>query len=105
VRTTSRPPLAELRPGRAPVAVVVSVTERCLRGGLGYGAALYATNVLHSVGRIIAGRIVGTPVDAVVVTSTRDVIIYINRAPPRRPAAGLAAPWAGQPPTWLSGAA
>ncbi len=47
-----------------------------LVAGLGYGAVLYAANILHSVGHMIAGRAVGAPVEAVLVTSTRDVIIY-----------------------------
>ena len=47
-----------------------------LIGGLGYGAALYAANILHSVGHVVAGRIVGSPVEAVLMTSTRDVTIY-----------------------------
>ena len=74
---------------------------RVLLAGLGYGAVLYAANVLHSVGHIIAGRVVGSPVKAVLVTSTRDVMIYAQpgaAAPARRrlgralggPAANLA---------------
>ena len=47
-----------------------------LGAGLGYGAMLYGTNILHSVGHIIAGRAVGAPVQAVLLTSTRDVTIY-----------------------------
>jgi len=57
-----------------------------LIAGLGYGAALYATNILHSVGHIIAGRVVGTPAGAILVTSTRDITIYTlpgAAAPPR----------------------
>jgi hypothetical protein len=49
---------------------------RVLIAGVGYGAVLYAANILHSIGHIIAGRVVGTPVDTVLGTSTRDVIIY-----------------------------
>jgi len=73
-----------------------------LVAGLGYGAVLYAANVLHSIGHIIAGQVVGAPVEIVLVTSTRDVIIYRQAgaaAPSRRrlgralggPAANLAA--------------
>jgi len=43
---------------------------------LGYGAVLYAANILHSVGHIIAGRVMGAPVQAILVTSTRDVVVY-----------------------------
>ncbi len=49
---------------------------RLLVAGFGYGAVLYAANIFHSVGHIIAGRVLGTPVEAVLATSTRDVIIY-----------------------------
>jgi hypothetical protein len=69
--------------------------------GLGYAAVLYAANILHSVGHIIAGRVVGAPAEIVLLTSTRDVIIYRQagaNAPSRRrlgralggPAANLA---------------
>jgi hypothetical protein len=51
---------------------------RLLIEALGYGVVLYAANILHSVGHVIAGRLVGTPVEAVLVTSTRDVIIYVQ---------------------------
>ncbi len=53
--------------------------------GLWYGAVLYASNVVHSLGHIISGRAANAPVDAVVLTSTRDVIIYAQpggAAPP-----------------------
>jgi Zn-dependent protease len=74
---------------------------RVLLAGFGYGAVLYAANILHSVGHVIAGRVVGSPVEAVLVTSTRDVMIYAQpgaAAPARRrlgrslggPAANLA---------------
>lgn len=49
-----------------------------LVAGLGYGAVLYTANILHSLGHIIAGLVVGAPVKAVLVTSTRDVIIYVQ---------------------------
>jgi hypothetical protein len=51
---------------------------RLLVAGLGYGALLFAANILHSVGHIMAGRLVGTPVDTVLSTSTRDVILYVQ---------------------------
>ena len=41
-----------------------------------YAAALYSTNVLHSLGHIVAGRIVGTPMHILLLTSTRDVTLY-----------------------------
>jgi hypothetical protein len=58
-----------------------------LAAGVGYGALLYAANVLHSVGHVIAARVVGAPVASVLVTSTRDVILYAQpgaSAPPHR---------------------
>jgi Zn-dependent protease len=45
---------------------------------LGYGTALYAANILHSIGHVIAGWAVGAPVESVLVTSTRDVVIYVQ---------------------------
>ncbi len=58
-----------------------------LVAGFGYAAVLCGANIVHSVGHIIAGRIVGAPVEIVLVTSTRDVIIYRQagaHAPDRR---------------------
>jgi membrane-associated protease RseP (regulator of RpoE activity) len=49
---------------------------RLLAAGFGYAAVLYAANILHSVGHVIAGRVVGAPVEVVLVTSTRDVMVY-----------------------------
>ena len=54
---------------------------------LWYGAVLYAANILHSLGHIIAGRVVGSPVEAILMSSTRDVAIFAQpgaTAPPRR---------------------
>ena len=41
-----------------------------------YASALYSTNVLHSLGHIVAGRIVGAPMHILLLTSTRDVTLY-----------------------------
>src|SRR5512136_627686 len=49
---------------------------KVLVAGFGYAAVIYAANILHSVGHIIAGRVVGSPVEIVLVTSTRDVMVY-----------------------------
>jgi hypothetical protein len=49
---------------------------RVLMVGLRYGALLYGANMLHSLGHIVAGRVVGSPVEAILLTSTRDVAIY-----------------------------
>ena len=75
---------------------------RVLAAGFEFAAVLYAANILHSVGHVIAGRAVGAPVEVVLVTSTRDVMVYTQpgtAAPARSrlgralggPAANLAA--------------
>lgn len=87
----------------------VALTAR-LRGGdsgwlvdgLACGAVLMLSNVLHSLGHVVAGRAVASPVRVVLTTSTRDVIVYgrpgETESPRRRvgralggPAANLAA--------------
>ncbi len=45
-----------------------------LQTGIVYGLLLYLSNILHSVGHVIAGRIVGSPHCAVRVTAT----IHVN---------------------------
>ena len=75
---------------------------RVLTVGIGYAAVLYFSNIFHSVGHVIAGRVAGAPVEVVLVTSTRDVMVYAQpgaAAPARSrlrralggPAANLAA--------------
>jgi hypothetical protein len=49
-----------------------------IMNALVYGAALYSANVLHSLGHIIAGTIVGAPMDILLLTSTRDVTLYLT---------------------------
>ncbi|HSW29115.1 MAG TPA: hypothetical protein VLH75_06400 [Longimicrobiales bacterium] len=44
--------------------------------GTVYGAFLWLANVVHTLGHVAAARVAGTPMDAVVVTSTRDVNVY-----------------------------
>jgi len=44
--------------------------------GVGYGVLLYLANTIHTLGHIAAGALVGTRMDAVVLTSTRDVDVY-----------------------------
>jgi len=46
------------------------------RAALWYGAVLYAANILHSLGHVVAGRYAGSPVEMILATSTRDVVIY-----------------------------
>jgi len=48
---------------------------RVLAAGIGYAAVPYCSNIPHSVGHVIAGHIVGAPVEVVLVTSTRDVMV------------------------------
>jgi Zn-dependent protease len=46
--------------------------------GLGYGVLLMTCNTLHTLGHILAGRIMGAPMQANLLTSTRDVNIYTS---------------------------
>jgi hypothetical protein len=62
--------------GTALASVSPEDTYRFLVVGLAYGVVLYGANTLHSVGHIVAGRVVGSPVEAILLTSTRDVVIY-----------------------------
>jgi hypothetical protein len=42
----------------------------------GYGALIYSTNVVHSLGHILSGHLVGRPMQANLLTATFDVNIY-----------------------------
>jgi Zn-dependent protease len=77
--------MAVARPGHEDAVRVVVV-------GVGYGALLYSANLLHSLGHVLAGRLVGTPVEAILMTSTRDVVLYAQpgAAAPVRPRVGRA---------------
>lgn len=76
------------------IGIAVAVAEhrpggnsRLLVVGIGYGLLLLAANVLHSVGHIAAGRLARTPMAVNVLTSTRDVNVYLQpgtSAPPGR---------------------
>lgn len=44
--------------------------------GLGWGLFLYLCNAVHSLGHIIFGRAVGAPMNANLLTATRDVSLY-----------------------------
>lgn len=46
--------------------------------GLEYGLLLYLTNVIHSLGHLIAGKMVGAPMDVLLLTATRDVTLYLK---------------------------
>jgi len=55
--------------------------------GAGYGLLLIATNLVHTLGHVAAGRLAGSPMEANVLTSTRDVNVYRDpgaSAPPGR---------------------
>jgi hypothetical protein len=53
--------------------------------GVVYGIMLYICNEAHSVGHVLAGRIVGVPMNANLLTATRDVNLYYG---PRRAVPG-----------------
>jgi len=44
--------------------------------GVAYGILLYLSNTIHTLGHIGAGAVAGARMDAVVLTSTRDVDVY-----------------------------
>ena len=50
-----------------------------LASGLAYGLMLMIANAIHSIGHIVAGRIVGEPMASIVLTATRDVAIYVRK--------------------------
>jgi hypothetical protein len=55
--------------------------------GVGYGLLLYASNILHTLGHIVLGRLAKAPMAVNVLTSTRDVNVYVQpgaSAPPGR---------------------
>ena len=59
----------------------------CVPRGAGYGLLLIATNLVHTLGHIAAGRLAGSPMETNVLTSTRDVNVYREpgaSAPPGR---------------------
>ena len=56
-------------------AVSGSVVSVLTRAAV-FATALYSTNVLHSLGHIVAGRMVGAPMHILLLTSTRDVTLY-----------------------------
>jgi len=70
-------------PGFIAVGIVLAMIggagdsgEERLLLGAGYGILLLIANVLHSVGHIIGGKLVGHPMDANLVTATRQINIY-----------------------------
>ena len=49
--------------------------------GLEYGLLLYFTNMLHSLGHILAARKIGAPMEILLLTGTRDVTLYRKEKP------------------------
>ena len=58
-----------------PTAAESGVPNR-MAAGTAYGGLLWLANVVHTLGHVAGARVAGTPMDAVVVTSTRDVNVY-----------------------------
>jgi hypothetical protein len=54
---------------------------RTLTVGLEYGLLLYLTNVVHSLGHILAAKMVGAPMEVLLLTGTRDVTLYRREEP------------------------
>jgi Zn-dependent protease len=52
-----------------------------ITAGLEYGLLLYVTNVLHSLGHILAAKTVGAPMEVLLLTATRDVTLYRKAEP------------------------
>ena len=50
--------------------------EGTATAGLVYGLLLYFTNVFHSLGHIVAAKMVGAPMEVLLLTGTRDVTLY-----------------------------
>jgi hypothetical protein len=46
--------------------------------GILYGICLSVSNAIHSLGHIIAGRVAHSPMDVLLLTSTRDVTLYLT---------------------------
>ncbi len=85
------------------LGVLIAATEsgrgtivRSLAVGIVYGILLFASNTLHTLGHIAAGRLAGAPMAVNVLTSTRDVNVYVqpgtSAAPKRRLARALGGP-------------
>jgi Zn-dependent protease len=63
-----------------------AVSGVVLLNGVAYGMFLICSTVIHTLGHIAAGHLVGAPMDANLMTATRDVNIYITHGAdtPRR---------------------
>ena len=49
-----------------------------LLGGARYGLLLYLANVIHTLGHLLSGKIVHSPMDANLLTATFDVNLYVG---------------------------
>jgi hypothetical protein len=56
--------------GESPSAIIWT--------GILYGVCLSLTNVIHSLGHIVAGRLAHSPMDVLLLTATRDVTFYLQ---------------------------
>lgn len=77
---TSRAWLAPVLYGGMGVTMAWLAGARTIAGLVGVGlinaALLYLSNTLHTLGHIVAGSLVGTRMDANLLTATRDVNVY-----------------------------
>jgi Zn-dependent protease len=53
-------------------------TEGRLLVGLGYGLLLALTNAIHSLGHVIASKLIGAPIGAILVTATRNINLHLT---------------------------
>jgi Zn-dependent protease len=53
-------------------------TEEDLLIGLGYGVLLAVANAIHSLGHVFASKLVGAPMDAVLITATRNINLHLR---------------------------
>jgi hypothetical protein len=53
-------------------------TSEVLVTGLFLGGFLYLANVTHSLGHVVAGWVVHSPMDILLLTATRDVTLYLK---------------------------
>jgi hypothetical protein len=62
----------------AIVGRVEGSISSCLLIGVGYGSMLYACNTIHSLGHILGGTLLGARMNALLLTATRDVNVYLG---------------------------
>jgi Zn-dependent protease len=53
-------------------------TEEDLLIGLGYGVLLAVANAIHSLGHVFTSKLVGAPMDAVLITATRNINLHLR---------------------------